>query len=403
MTTKRPPPDPVAVLRGHRASVLDACFHPYRPILFSGAADGELRVWNAVQHRTLSSTWAHGGAAGVYGVATSSSLPNKVVSQGRDGTCKCWEVEEAGLSRKPLVTLMTNSYHFCKLSLVKTPAYISQSKPASSVDELAKGSDYSTTELEEDKDHGGSEERGNLSVESSDRNSGERSPPQVEESLTTCGPQLMAIAGEESSQVEIWDLNTAEKLICLPQTHNATSTKHPTKRRGMCMAVQAFLPSESQGVLNVLSGYEDGSMLWWDARKPGVPLSSVKYHSETVLSLAIDGLCNGGVSGSADNKIVIFALNHQMGTCSIRKEISLERPGTAGTTIRADNKIMATAGWDHRVRVYNYRKGNALAVLKYHSALCNAVNFSTDCKLMASCSEDATVALWELYPPQNAT
>nr|XP_029124099.1 protein DECREASED SIZE EXCLUSION LIMIT 1 isoform X1 [Elaeis guineensis] len=384
MTTKRPPPDPVAVLRGHRASVMDACFHHSKPLLFSGASDGELRLWDAVQHRTVSSTWAHGGASGVYGVATSSAIGNKVV-------------------RKPLVTLRTNSYHFCKLSLVKAPACTSPFEQALSVDELAGRSDCSTTELEEDKDNCGSAEKGNFSVEFSDANCEEKSQTQMEDFLTTCGPKLMALAGEESSQVEIWDLNTAERLICLPQTSNASSTEHPTKKRGMCMAVQAFLPSESQGVLNVLSGYEDGSMLWWDVRKPGIPLSSVKYHSEAVLSLAIDGFCNGGISGSADNKIMIFALNHQTGTCIIRKEISLERPGIAGTSIRADSKIMATAGWDHRVRVYNYRKGNALAILKYHSALCHAVTFSTDCKLMASCSEDATVALWELYPPQNAT
>ncbi|VAH65468.1 unnamed protein product [Triticum turgidum subsp. durum] len=163
------------------------------------------------------------------------------------------------------------------------------------------------------------------------------------------GQNILAIAGEESSEVELWDIENSRKIMCLPQRCSANMTGHLTKKKGLCMAVQAFIPCESGGYVNILSSYEDGSTLWWDVRKPGSPLSSVKYHLESALSIAIDGLCTGGISGGADNKVAMFALDHQQGTFSLRNEIEIERPGIAGIAIRPDNKIAATAGWDHRL------------------------------------------------------
>ncbi|CAN6191652.1 unnamed protein product [Urochloa humidicola] len=380
---RRPPPDPVAVLRGHRAAVNDACFHPSLPLLFSGAADGELRAWDTASHRTASSVWAHAGTAGVYSVAAGAGLGNKIISQGRDGTCKCWVIEEAGLSRKPLLTIKTSTYHFCKMSLVKSPTHSAR-----------EGSSWPNSDVEPQRVT--MEENAESHVVNTTEGAQEHG-----EGSTSSGQNMMAIAGQESSQVELWDITSARKITSLPQSSSANTKDHPTKQKGLCMAVQAFIPYKSAGYVNILSSYEDGSTLWWDIRKPGLPLSSVKYHSESALSITIDGSCNGGISGGADDKVVIFTLDHQKGVFILRKEIELERPGIAGTAIRPDNKIAATAGWDHRIRVYNYNKGNALAVLKYHSDSCNAVTFSSDCKLMASCSTDTTVALWELYSPKS--
>ncbi|PKA47677.1 Coatomer subunit beta'-2 [Apostasia shenzhenica] len=217
MSDKRPPPDPIAVLRGHRSSVMDACFHPCLPLLFTGATDGELRAWDAVQHRTLSSTWAHSGGAGVYCVAMSPSIGNRV---GRDGTCKCWEVQEAGLSRMPLTTFRTGGYHFCKLSLVKSSSSGEQLWQSSSSNEKVIPS---SIQGEEPKTKFAPQE----SVDGMCK--GEFS---VQDNLIAHGPGLMALAGEESSQVEIWDLNNAERIMCLPQSSNPCFKENLAKQRG---------------------------------------------------------------------------------------------------------------------------------------------------------------------------
>ncbi|KAF2585776.1 hypothetical protein F2Q70_00034311 [Brassica cretica] len=384
--SKRPPPDPVAVLRGHRHSVMDVSFHPSKSLLFTGSADGELRIWDTIQHRTVSSAWAHSRANGVLAVSASPWLgENKVISQGRDGTVKCWDIEDGGLSRDPLLVLNTSAYHFCKFSLVK--------KPKNSLKE-AEGHSKNRDE------HYAGDTPNVQCTDDSEGSVGDSGLLQDGDHAESAN--YVAVAGEEPTEVEIWDLNTGDKIIQLPQASPDESASASTKERGMCMAIQLFCPPESQGFLHVLACYEDGSTLLWDIRNPKIPLTSVRFHSEPVLSLCVASSCDGGISGGADDKIVMYNINHSTGSLTMRKEIILERPGISGTSIRPDGKIAATAGWDHRVRVYNYRKGSPLAILKYHGATCNAVSYSPDCELMASASEDATVALWKLYPPHKS-
>ncbi|KAK1303950.1 hypothetical protein QJS10_CPB11g00877 [Acorus calamus] len=136
-----PPPDPVAVLRGHRATVMDACFHPSKPLLFTGT---------------------------------------------------------------PSVTFKTSSYHFCKLSLVQFPSCSAQFEHLSSAD--AANQPEGSYDLEEED----ACEEGMLDEKFS-RMSTESTIP-TEAVISNDRNELLVLAGEDSSEVEVWDLNSAERL-----------------------------------------------------------------------------------------------------------------------------------------------------------------------------------------------
>lgn len=357
---KGPPPDPIGVLRGHKAAATALAFHG-SSLLLSGDLDGELKVWDVVKRRPLISARVHNPAAGVIGIDASQSLGNKIISQGRDGTVKVWKLAEGSLSRQPVMTIQTEAYNFCKLSICR-PA--SDATDSSNVKSLAADSKPSTA------------------------NEGYGS-----------GKSYLALAGKIPSMVDIWDIEGGKLAMQFGQDASA-DWQHQTKSSGMCMALQAFTWSNREGSIHIVAGYEDGSMALWDSRNTKIPLITTHIHREPVLSIALDGPCQGGVSGAADDKLIFFSFDYQQNACHIHKEIVHRHPGTADITMRKDDKIIATAGWDCRVRVFDYHRSRALATLKYHADLVNAVCFSDDCKLLASASKDGTIALWSLYPPQ---
>ena len=109
------------------------------------------------------------------------------------------------------------------------------------------------------------------------------------------------------------------------------------------------------------------------------------------------------ICGSSGDELSETGFDVASYTLRSRSFVSCTHGGFSSVCIRGDQRIVATAGWDHRVRVFHLRKLKPLAVLKYHSDSVFALDFSGNNALLTSCSKDRRIALWSIYPSSETT
>ncbi|KAL2092200.1 hypothetical protein ACEWY4_011998 [Coilia grayii] len=202
------------------------------------------------------------------------------------------------------------------------------------------------------------------------------------------GSSLLAYASEQMEEVKVMEL---------PSKVPVSSLK-PDKKLGMVMCLKMWQPDSGEGPL-LVAGYEDGSLVLWDVSL-GRPLSSLSVHPEPVMCLTFDPSRQRGVSGSAENIIRSWALDGQL-NLQQQETVELLNPGISQLCVRGDGKILASAGWDHQVRVFGWKKLKPLAVLKCHSDMVLSVAFSDHSdpakRLMAAGSKDQRISFWSIY------
>nr|XP_021140201.1 guanine nucleotide-binding protein subunit beta-like protein 1 isoform X1 [Columba livia]XP_021140207.1 guanine nucleotide-binding protein subunit beta-like protein 1 isoform X1 [Columba livia]XP_021140214.1 guanine nucleotide-binding protein subunit beta-like protein 1 isoform X1 [Columba livia]XP_021140219.1 guanine nucleotide-binding protein subunit beta-like protein 1 isoform X1 [Columba livia]XP_021140220.1 guanine nucleotide-binding protein subunit beta-like protein 1 isoform X1 [Colum len=387
-----PPPDPQFVLRGTSAAVHTLHFscggqEPDVPILFSGSENGFIHVWNLKTHRVDAALDGHGRKS-VYCVQTMGGK-EALLSQGRDQRICMWDLAEGRTSVTDSV--FTENVGFCRCSLLKVAQ----------------------------------------------------------------GRWLMAMAAKATDEVQVLELPSKTSVCTLKPEVGA--------KLGMPMCLKLWqLSCGSQPLL--LAGYEDGSVVLWNL-STGKALSQLVCHQEPVMSLDFDSEKAKGISGSSEKVLSIWSLNeqqnlqeekqvfghptvtHHLGdsvevydllvpyhsnvggkqllqvnkqsktkksddhrssfiydkkkNCNVYKTHKLVNAGISDITIRPDKKILATAGWDHRMRIFGWKKLKPLAVLDYHTATVHCVSFSDHKnpseRLLAAGSKDQRISIWSIY------
>lgn len=234
------------------------------------------------------------------------------------------------------------------------------------------------------------------------------------------------------------------------------------------MAMTIRVVPQELGVPPVLAvGMESGTLFVWDARRCSLPLCQAKLQNEPMTSLffsppsvasrrylfkqremdsksvteeqedlttcssspsALPANAVLGMTGGASNTLTQFAVDVKQGHITTVASVTLPNNGVSELSVREDYRVFASAGWDHRVRLYSWAALTPLAVLPLHTDTVHSVAFApqglqsavySNCKLpdssdsdsdssdqekgfglVASAGNDKRIAIYNLFPSQ---
>lgn len=159
----------------------------------------------------------------------------------------------------------------------------------------------------------------------------------------------------------------------------------------MVMSLRNFTQNNRQ---LLLVGYEDGRVVLWDLLSQS-ELSSLSISEESVMCVDYSSRINRGVAASVGSDIHLFSLSGDLQLLNM-KIVEVTNPGFQSAVIRDDAKLVATGGWDGRVRLFSAKTLKPLAVLCGHTEGVQCTAFSRD-HTLATGSKDKTISLWSIY------
>ena len=179
-------------------------------------------------------------------------------------------------------------------------------------------------------------------------------------------------SGSADKTIKLWDVETGK---C-----RQTLEGHTREVRSLAFSTGNRL----------VSGSFDRTVRLWDTTT-GNLLKTLKGHVDQIWAVTANPQTDTIASG--DKSQIIKLWNAESGKCltTIR--------GYANwiwTIAISCNGLLASGGLDKDIRLWNPETGTVTATLKGHQNMIWSVKFSADGQLLASCSDDATIKLWNI-------
>lgn len=333
-----PPAQPVYVLRGHSAQVHSTHFFRENLRLLSGDSEGWVVLWSLPIKRAAAVWRAHEGTVVGLGswdddkiisyelMAPMKIIPNIVRRHGRDNKICVWQLREEDEENFSTTLPINDS------AVERKKPWLMHSLPVNALN-------FCSFAMCQDLQSSQSQPKSDI---------------------------LVAVPGIQDGQVNIISLPSESRFATLPTPKDI--------KTGMVMAICLHY---FQTQLSVLVGYESGHVCIWK-QDASTMVWRIRYshkaHSQPILSLDIAPRLGHFYTSSADAIIARHPLFDENGEA---KSVQTKHAGQQSLTVRSDDKIFATAGWDGRVRVYSAKTMKELAVLKWHKDGCYAIAFAS--------------------------
>jgi ASTRA-associated protein 1 len=174
--------------------------------------------------------------------------------------------------------------------------------------------------------------------------------------------------------------------------------KNPPEKLGMTMCLSLTPKDDDPTQFTLVAGYESGrACVYTLSSSSWSLLSSVKAHTQPILSLALHPDKESFYTSAADANIVHHPI--AIATQPI-KVAGTKHSGQTGLAVREDGRILVTAGWDGVGRVYSGSSLRQVAVLKWHAGGLQTAEFSGSVhgkRVIGLGGKDGKISLWDAF------